>query len=429
MEKKLIIKIVILLILFGTGISAAIYFGIEGRYIELVIAILIAMYAAIRVIFMHTAYIKKMKYIIAAIENKDYMFSFVANQNKQDINTYLNLIKQMLEGARKEVEDNEIYYQYILDNISSGIIIANQNDSILQANNAMKDILAIDNLSHINNLSLYYKGLSEVFRETKPLLPQTFSFSTEKEQLKISILLTMWERNGKLLKIYTVNNISSELEYKEMESWNRLTRVLTHEIMNSLTPIITISSSLVESKKINDKDVVDGLNIISTTGDSLAKFVNNYRELSKISTPVMQPIYVKSLVENIVGLFDVTHKNIDFKINIKQDDLMIFADEGQIRQVIINLVKNGVESIENKNGEVEIEAYCEANEDIIIKIFDTGRKIDEDIAENMFIPFFTTKEGGSGIGLSISRQIMRLHNGSISLLQQNDRKNFILKFK
>ena len=429
MERKLIIKVVIQLLVFGIGLLASLYSFLNGGYVQVVVYFVVAVGAALNLVFLQTSYIKKMKYIISAIENKDYMFSFVESPQKRDVNSYLNLIKQMLEGARKEIEDNEIYYQHILDNISSGIIIANQSNSILRVNRAMTDILAVNNLSHINNLSLYYSGLTEVFNEVQPHSPQTFSFSTEKEQLKISILLTMWERAGKILKVYTINNISSELEYKEMDSWNRLTRVLTHEIMNSLTPIITISSSLVESKKIADRDVVDGLNIISTTGNSLVKFVDNYRELSRISPPLMHPLYVRSLIDHAVGLFDGLHRNIEFRVSIEQDDLMIFADEGQVLQIVINLVKNGVESIGGQSGVITIDGYCEANEDVVVKISDTGARIDEDVAESMFIPFFTTKGGGSGIGLSISRQIMRLHNGSISLLQNKTTKCFILKFK
>ncbi len=429
MERKLIIKVVVLLLVFGLSLLAVMYFFLDGGYFQVGFYLVVALGAGFNLVLLQTSYIKKMKYIVSAIENKDYMFSFVESPRKRDVNSYLNLIKQMLEGARKEIEENEIYYQHILDNISSGIIVANQSNSILKVNRAMMDILSINNLSHINNLSLYYSGLTEVFEEVQPHSPQTFSFSTEKEQLKISILLTIWERAGKILKVYTINNISSELEYKEMDSWNRLTRVLTHEIMNSLTPIITISSSLVESRKIDDRDVVDGLNIISTTGNSLVKFVDNYRELSRISPPLMHPLYVRSLVERAVGLFDGLHRNIEFRVNIERDDLMIFADEGQILQIMINLIKNGVESVGRRSGVVTIDGYCEENEDVIVKISDSGVRIDEEVAESMFIPFFTTKEGGSGIGLSISRQIMRLHNGSISLLQNKTTKCFILKFK
>ena len=416
------------MLLFGVSLSVAVHLYISENYLLVAVALITMIATVVNTVKLQTSQIKKLEYIVGAIKNRDYTFSFVESTDKQDINSYLNSIKQMLEIAQKEIEDKERYYQYILDNISSGIIVTNQNNSVLRYNKAVSEILSISNISHINNLSSYHIGLTEVFKAVKPLSPQTFSFSTEREQLKISILLTLWEKDGQITKIYTVNNISSELENKEMESWDRLTRVLTHEIMNSLTPIITISSTLVESNKIDDADTVEGLKVISSTGGSLVEFVNNYRKLSRIPTPIMEPIYVESLIDRSVKLFN-NSCNTEFEVDINQKDLMIFADDGLIFQVVVNIIKNGIESFGEGRGKIIIDCYCEINEDVVIKISDTGKRIDEDVAESMFIPFFTTKDSGSGIGLSISRQIMRLHNGSISLSQSKDRKSFILKFK
>lgn len=429
MDKKLIFKISLLLLLFGLSFTAVFYFYKSESYYYSSIFMVVSIALAIAMITMQLTFIKKMKFVISAIDNKDYMFSFVVNKKHKDINAYLNTIKDMLENARKEVVDKEKYYQLILENISSGVMVTNQNNSILRINNAMRTILGVDNITHINNLSSYYNGMTEAFIETTPQKPQWFSFSTEKEQFKVSIQLSLWEKGDSLLKIYTVNNISNELEYKELESWNRLTRVLTHEIMNSLTPIISISSSLVESKKITDPDIEMGLNVIATTSNSLIKFVDNYRQLSRIATPSMMPVYVKSVVENALGLYENNSTNIAFETNMNQDDLMIYVDEAQILQIVINLVKNAVESIGDKDGKVTIDAYCEPNEDVVIKVSDTGERIPNDVADNIFIPFFTTKTGGSGIGLSISRQIMRLHNGSITLIQTSTTKSFMLTFK
>ena len=429
MGRRLLIKIIALLVTYSILIVASVVAFMHDYYTTAAIFTLFITLFGVKIVKLSTAYIKKIRYIVAAIENKDYTFNFVEENLKDDINSYLNLIKIMLENARKEIEDNERYYQHILDNISSGIIVAGQSNNILKTNQAIHNILAINNISHIGNLSYNYPGLSAALIEAKPHIPQTFTLATEKEQIKINILLTLWEHKDKILKVFTINNISSEMEHKEMDSWNKLTRVLTHEIMNSLTPIITISSSLSESKKINDKDVTDGLNIIATTSASLIKFVNNYREFSRIAAPAMKAIYVKPLVDNAIGLFDSLNANINFIADIKQNDLMIFADENQILQIIINLIKNGVEAIGHDKGTLTVEAYSDKDEDIIVKITDSGNPIDQEVADNIFIPFFTTKESGSGIGLSISRQIMRLHNGSISLVQYNGIKSFILKFK
>lgn len=429
MDKKLIYKVAFLLLLFGSSFASIFYFYSQGSYYYCGVASITATVLAVIITTLQLSFIGKMKFIISAIDNKDYMFAFVENKQRRDINTYLNTIKNMLDNARKEIEDSEKYYQHVLDNISSGVIVTNQNNSVMRINSTMKTILGVDNISHINNLSSYYSGMSEAFIDTSPIKAQWFSFSTEREQFKVSIQLSLWERGGKILKIYTVNNISNELEYKELDSWNRLTRVLTHEIMNSLTPIISISSALVESKKINDPDIEMGLNVIATTSSSLVKFVDNYRQLSRIATPAMMPIYVKNIVDSALGLYDNVEQKIVFEINISQEDLMIYVDEAQILQIVINLLKNAVESIGDRDGTVTIDAYCEKNEDVVIKVSDSGARIPNDVAENIFIPFFTTKTGGSGIGLSISRQIMRLHNGSISLIQTNNQKSFLLTFR
>ena len=429
MGRRLLIRIIFLLVTYSLLIIASVLF-LQNEYYTLGAILTITMtLLGIKIVKLSTGYIKKIRYIVAAIENKDYAFNFVEKNLKDDINSYLNLIKIMLENARKEIEDNERYYQHILDNISSGIIVAGQNNNILKTNQAIHNILAINNISHIGNLSYNYPGLTNALIDSKPHIPQTFTLSTEKEQIKINILLTIWEHKGKSLKVFTINNISSEMEHKEMDSWNKLTRVLTHEIMNSLTPIITISSSLSESKNISDKDIADGLNIISTTSSSLINFVNNYREFSRIIAPTMKAIYVRPLIDNAIGLFDTLHKNITFTVTINEDELMIFADENQILQIVINLIKNGIESIGDTQGSIIIEAHIDKDEDIIIKISDSGKAIDDEVADNIFIPFFTTKSSGSGIGLSISRQIMRLHNGSISLVQHKGVKSFILKFR
>ncbi len=441
MEKRLYIKLTLLLLMFGGSFTLIFHFYNESSYILTSAASIASAALALLILTFQLDVIKKMKYIIEAIDNKDYMFSFVTNRKRRDINSYLNTIREMLENARKEVEERERYYHTVLDNISSSVIITNQNSSILKLNKAAKTLLGLDNISHINNLSNYYPGMSEAFNSAAVNSSTSFSFTTEKDQFKISIQLTIWQNATQKLHIYTLSNISSELEYKELESWSRLSKVLTHEIMNSLTPIISISSSLVENKHIEDSDIATGLNVIHNTSNSLVKFVNNYRQLSRIATPEMAPVYVKGIIDNVVGLYDNIDSKIKFKIVISPENLMIYADENQIIQIVINLVKNAIESIingedsdnncdsKNCQGVINIECYSKENEDVIIKISDSGGRISEDAAEHIFVPFFTTKSGGSGIGLSVSRQIMRLHNGSIVLIQNSKSKSFVLTFR
>lgn len=429
MGRKLLISIIKFFIYYTLLIIVAVMALMNEFYYPAVVVIIISVFVAIKIVRLSTAYVQKIKFIVSAIGNKDYMFNFVEENLKDDVNTYLNLIKKMLENARKEVEINEEYYQHIIDNISSGIIVTNVSNNILKTNQAVRKLLTDENIPHLNVLSEYYEGLGEVLIKAEVNMPQTFTIATEKEQLDINILLTHWKQNNKLLKIFTINNISSEMEYKEMESWHKLTRVLTHEIMNMLTPITTLSSSLCQKDDIVNSKVKDSLQLISSTSQSLVKFVNNYRELSRIAPPVRRAISVSPMIHNAMKLFEQSKHNIHFSTRIPNEHLMIFADENLILQVIINLIKNAVEAIDTDSGHIVLSAYSDKKEDVIIKVTDSGKSIDEKVAENIFIPFFTTKEGGSGIGLSISRQIMNLHNGSIKLVQHKEEKSFILRFR
>ncbi len=430
MENKILIKTIILLSTFAITVAISALAFAFGYYVLGGLFVLASFVLAVKNINQYLIYTKKLIFLIAAIDNKDYMFEFKENPNtsKQGLNEYLNKIKTMLVNARKEVEEREKYYELILDKMSGGVIVCNEKNSVLQVNSAVYKILGIEKIIHISNLSYYYEGLTQVFEEIQANSPQTFTLTNEREEVKISIQLNLLKHFGKIHKIYTINNIANELDYKELESWNRLTRVLTHEIMNSLTPIITMSNALKESNKIKDKDVCEGLELIATTSNYLVDFVENYRSLSRIATPVKMPIYVMDLVDSTIKFYE-NNSNIEFRKDISQTDLMIYADQSQINQIFINLFKNAIEAIGNTKGWIEVKAYCDKDENVIIRIADSGNKLPNEVAEQIFVPFFTTKNGGSGIGLSISRQIMRLHNGNINFYQNENIKYFSLIFR
>lgn len=400
-----------------------------GNWVLLTIDVVALMGMVVVVSLWQREGIEKMRFLIGAIGNRDYMFEFAENRDK-NINSLLNLIKLMLENARNEVVEREAYYELILDKTSGGVVVTNQRGSVILANRSANKILGIDNISHLNNLSHYYTGLSEAFLATQPNTPQTFSLTNEREQIKISIQLSTLERGGTNYKIYTINNISSELEYKEIESWNRLTRVLTHEIMNSLTPIITLSQTMRQSGKAEDPTIKQGLEVISSTSGSLMEFVDSYRTLSHVPSPVMMAVYVHDVVDEAIKLLDFKAlSNIELRLTIEPDNLMFYVDQSQIGLIVINLLKNAVESIGDSIGNISIEAYSDYNENVVLKISDSGPSIDQEIADQIFIPFFTTKPHGNGIGLSLARQILRLHNGTIALHQNEFHKSFLMTFK
>lgn len=422
---KTILSLLVVIVLSALGYAL---FSV-GYWALLVIDIMVLVIMVIFIARWQGEYINKLRFLVGAIGNRDYMFEFPETKNKRT-NGLLNLIKQMLENARNEVVEREAYYELILDQTSGGVVVTNQKGSVILANKSARRILGIDNISHLNNLSHYYSGLSEAFMITQPNAPQTFSLINEREQLRISIQLSTLSRNGTTYKIYAINNISNELEYKELESWNRLTRVLTHEIMNSLTPIITISQSMRQNEKLENPNLRQGLDLICLTSESLIEFVDSYRKLSHVPTPTMMPVQVSEVVGNALKLFDTpANNNIEFCTAIEPQDLMFYVDQTQIGPVVINLLKNAVESLSGAPGRINIEAYSDENENVVLKISDTGPKIPQEVAEQIFVPFFTTKANGNGIGLSLSRQVLRLHNSTIALRQNDSGKSFVLIFK
>ena len=243
--------------------------------------------------------------------------------------------------------------------------------------------------------------------------------------------MTLQEKH---VRILAINDINSELDDKEIDSWIRLTRVLTHEIMNSVTPITSLSDTLLSIHEDADSEIRNGLEVISTTGKSLISFVESYRKFTHIPTPEPSLFYVQKFAERMTNL--ARHHNnfpyITININIEPADLIVYADEKLITQVVLNLLKNAMQAIGSgqPDGLIELKAYCNPDESVIIEVSNNGPTIPPEEAEHIFVPFFTTKEGGSGIGLSISRQIMRLSGGSIALKSNPaiNKTSFILTF-
>lgn len=236
------------------------------------------------------------------------------------------------------------------------------------------------------------------------------------------------------MRILAINDINSELDDKEIDSWIRLTRVLTHEIMNSVTPITSLSDTLLSIHEDADSEIRNGLEVISTTGKSLISFVESYRKFTHIPTPEPSLFYVQKFAERMTNLarHHNNFPNITININIEPADLIVYADEKLITQVVLNLLKNAMQAIGSgqPDGLIELKAYCNPDESVIIEVSNNGPTIPPEEAEHIFVPFFTTKEGGSGIGLSISRQIMRLSGGSIALKSNPaiNKTSFILTF-
>ena len=357
--------------------------------------------------------IKKVTFLFDAIDNGDFSFSFPTEKRfKEDkiLHQSLNRIKLFLQHTREEQMDREKYYEQILNAVDTGILVVDSHDNILQHNQAALRLLNTDVLTHMNQVKGKLKDEHLAKHETQAML------------------------KDKHVRIIALSDVSHELSNQEVDSWIKLIRVLTHEIMNTITPVTSLSETLL-TRVTEDKDLKQGLETIHKTGTELLAFVNNYRRFTHVPQPQPALFYVEPFLERMAMLC-----NHEVEISVTPKDLLVYTDESLLSHVVTNLLKNAVEAFKEKEKEKEredkqecrsadlqsaaskkafirLKAYANTQESIIIDVSNNAGLIPEDVASHIFIPFFTTKPEGSGIGLSLSRQIMRVSGGSLSLHQ------------
>ena len=393
---------------------------------KLIIIIVLLLVAVVGYIRLHRHYrrnIKKVTFLFDAIDNGDFSFNFPTEKGfKEDkiLHKSLNRIKLFLQHTREEQMNREKYYEQILNAVDTGILVVDSHDNILQHNQAALQLLDTDVLTHMNQVKGKLKDEHLAKHETQAML------------------------KDKHVRIIALSDVSHELSNQEVDSWIKLIRVLTHEIMNTITPVTSLSETLL-TRVTEDKDLKQGLETIHKTGTELLAFVNNYRRFTHVPQPQPALFYVEPFLERMAMLC-----NHEVEISVSPKDLLAYADESLLSHVVTNLLKNAVEafngqeklsaernkqdgnvqgrnkqecrsadlqSAASKKAFIHLQAYANAQESIIINVSNNAGLIPEDVASHIFIPFFTTKPEGSGIGLSLSRQIMRVSGGSLSLHQ------------
>lgn len=380
---------------------------------------------------------QKVAFMFDAIDNSDYAFKYATtgrSSNDKLVSESLNRITRILFQAKAEAVQKEKYYELIMNCVNTGIIAIDDNGNVFQINNEALRLLGLAVFTHVRQLGRIDEGLEKLMTDIQPGNKHQISFVNERGTVHLSVRVSEMTLQDKHVRIVALNDINSELDEKEIDSWIRLTRVLTHEIMNSVTPITSLSDTLLSLHGEANKEIRNGLEVISSTGKSLIAFVESYRKFTRIPTPKPSLFYVHPFIERMVQL--ARHHNhfpnIDIRVDVQPDDLIIYADENLITQVVLNLLKNAMQAIGSRqaDGLIEIKAFCNAEEAVLIEVSNNGPLIPPEEAEHIFIPFFTTKEGGSGVGLSISRQIMRLSGGSITLKTSPTTKQttFVLTF-
>jgi nitrogen fixation/metabolism regulation signal transduction histidine kinase len=337
------------------------------------------------------------------------------------------------------------YFETVVDHIGVGLISFAQDGNIELFNNTAKQLFGINIAKHVDKLDHCKKGFGEELLKMKPSEPKIFNILVNGEQKQLLAKLNIFKTNNSNLSLVSFQNIKSELEQKEIESWQKLIRVLTHEIMNSISPITSLTNSLIRIYKQKEETetnvleninpaiiekTVKGLEIIEERGNGLMHFVDNYRSLTLLPKPEFQKLVVLDLFIKMEQLFEPAFTTKNIKTAIKCDDkIQINADSKLMEQMFINLIQNAVDSLENvDNSTIHLTAYC-VDDRVVLEVSDNGKGIPTENIENIFVPFFTTKEKGSGIGLSLSRQIMILHQGTISVKTSSTDTTFILKFR
>ena len=364
----------------------------DYKLIIIIVLLLVAVVGYIRLYRHYRRNIKKVTFLFDAIDNGDFSFSFSTEKGfKEDkiLNLSLNRIKLFLQHTREEQMEREKYYEQILNAVDTGILVVDSHDNILQHNQAALRLLNTDVLTHMNQVKGKLKDEHLAKHETQAML------------------------KDKHVRIIALSDVSHELSNQEVDSWIKLIRVLTHEIMNTITPVTSLSETLL-TRVTEDKDLKQGLETIHKTGTELLAFVNNYRRFTHVPQPQPALFYVEPFLERMAMLC-----NHEVEISVSPKDLLAYADESLLSHVVTNLLKNAVEAFREKEklSFIRLQAYANAQESIIIDVSNNAGLIPEDVASHIFIPFFTTKSEGSGIGLSLSRQIMRVSGGSLSLHQ------------
>lgn len=369
-----------------------------------------------------------------AIQFDDLSFSFKTESSDpavKRLHKEMNEAMLKFRSSRREKDSEFLFFKNIVMHVGIGLIVFREDGSIEIFNSAARKLLKMNRAEKIRDLAVVNENLVEVFEKLRTGGRELVRAKIGEELVQLSIYAIELTLRGENVKLISIQNIQSELEEKEMEAWQNLVRVLTHEIMNSVTPISSLAGIVEEELKpyVNDgiseslskeqlSDIHLSLQTISKRSDGLIHFVKEFRSLTAIPRPRPVEINVRNLLEELTVLHkrELNDQNIQLSISVYPEDLTISADKNMIEQVLINLLRNAMQAFEEQtNRSIEIRAFVNEKSRPVISVKDNGTGIDSEAMEKIFIPFFTTKKTGSGIGLSLSRQIMRQHQGTLTV--------------
>jgi nitrogen fixation/metabolism regulation signal transduction histidine kinase len=369
-------------------------------------------------------YVKENNPSLYFSKSRDYPFN--------ELGDFLNEVGEIVRQVRIEKESQLQYMNYIVRHVGIGLISFDEEGNIEILNQAAKDLLGIVDINSISSLESVHRGLPATLKKLKAEEQKVITVNSGNHLQQLAIRISAFKIGQKEIRLASFQDIKNELDEKEMDAWQKLIRVLTHEIINSVTPVTSLTSTIagffrkngkvLPAAELSDENVneaLTGLGYIEERGKGLIDFVGKFRSLTKLPVPKFEEISIDKLFEGITLLKkdELASKGIDLKCVSAGEKLNLFCDRSLIEHVLLNLINNASDAIISKNNIaeriIEVTASVGENQHPMIEVKDNGTGISDSIIENIFIPFFTIKEHGSGIGLSLSRQIMKLHGGTI----------------
>ena len=427
-------KVFLRIFILTSLITGSVYLFLDdGKGVSAVILSLITLISIFELIKFTTLTNRKITRFLESVKYSDFAAGFTTDNHLgksfKELNAAFNNVLEAFRQARSEKEEHWLYLNTVIQHVNTGILSFDEAGNIELINHVAKSLLRKPQIKNLGELKDYEEGL---YRLLNKISTGERGLYRMDNRVQLAIHATELRMRGENYKLIAFQNIQTELQQKEVESWQNLTKVLRHEIMNSMTPIASLTSTLndILSEELVQRDEVfeisgdgvddihEGLKTIESRSQALIHFIDAYREYTSIPLPKKSEIAVYELLEEIHGLMkiDIRKTNTAFSYNVSPKSLRILADEEQVQQVLINLVKNAVEAVADKdNGKVQIKAGADKNQRLFIEVHDNGDGIIPEAIEKVFIPFYTTKSTGSGIGLALSRQIMQHHNGTLTV--------------
>lgn len=449
--KSFRIQCIIRIILLAVTVAFAVYLIFQTELYATITMIAVVIVAQV-IVLIH--YVEKtnrdLTRFLDGIRYSDFSQAFSSGQKGASfrrLNEAFSAVVAEFQKARAEREEQYRYLQTLVQHIGLGILSFEQNGDVDLINNAAKRLLNVNQLRNIASLETLSRPLVKTLRECRPGEKTLVKVDDNGETLTLAIYATAFKMRHRSITLVSMQNIESELAEQEMAAWQKLIRVLTHEIMNSVTPIVSLASTVNvlvgQSREAGDDssavidenirgDIREAAATIEKRSQGLLHFVDAYRDLTRIPRPNYRLIRVSDLLHGVVQLMEkqIAEQGLTLRVQVDPETLELVIDPELIEQVIINLLLNAIQALEDRpGGEIELKSYIDRRGRVAILVTDNGPGIIGDAKEKIFTPFYTTKKDGSGIGLSLSRQIMRLHKGNISVQSvPNDHTSFTLRF-